>query len=216
MQFETRISSQGKHKLIIDDRIHLSTSSTKLSLELIEFCKQVDQINPNESVVRQLLVPFANKMKRGDSLLCNGNTVWNTDMLVKDLNKLLNKYKIENFTDYLYKFFTLSCGTIAHYNRHTWWGVFQPASVLLEFVKNLEKQSTTPDWQPDVAWVKTKLAEAVTSFPGKLKYKNELKCTECNGLYYPAGSNDVRCKNCGNHQNLEAQVDYDAMNDDGN
>ena len=31
-------------------------------------------------------------------------------------------------------------------------------------------------------------------------YTDDHPCTECNDIYKPTGANDIRCKNCGNHQ----------------
>lgn len=53
------------------------------------------------------------------TILYAGNTVWSKEKLIRDFKRIL-KNGISSLTDYLYEFFHLECGTIAHYNKQGW------------------------------------------------------------------------------------------------
>ena len=52
-------------------------------------------------------------------ILFDGNSVWSKKKILQDIKKI-KKYGMKKLTDYLYKFLSLSCGSIAHYNKYGW------------------------------------------------------------------------------------------------
>ena len=52
-------------------------------------------------------------------ILFDGNSVWSKKKIIRDIKKI-KKYGMNRLTDYLYKFLSLSCGSIAHYNKYGW------------------------------------------------------------------------------------------------
>ena len=171
MQF-TVDQSRNMQELLIDGR-HVRCDTQGTLLRLIEFCKQSDEEPTTEYELQKALLPFAESLSINAWVLVDGNIVWNVSRLVKDMNKLLNNYKIENFTDYLYKFFSLQCGTIAHYNRHGWWEEYQPASKFLEFVAGLQEKTSTPDWHYTSQLAKEKLSQLAKDLPEQPKDPDE-------------------------------------------
>ena len=49
-------------------------------------------------------------------ILFDGNSVWSKKRILKDV-KAVKIHGMDKLSDYLYKFLSLSCGSIAHYNK---------------------------------------------------------------------------------------------------
>ena len=85
-------------------------------------------------------------------ILFSGNTVWNKNKILKDI-RAVKKYGMEKLSDYLYKFLSLSCGSIAHYNKQGWISVYPIVYDLrLFFVENEYGQRVLnfiPTWKTD-------------------------------------------------------------------
>lgn len=88
------------------------------------------------------------------TVLFDGNTVWNTKRLLKDLKTIVKHDDMNKMTDYLYKFFSLSCGSIAHYNKYGWIDTYPTVSDLRRFFRRNEfgqsVLSYIPSWKSDV------------------------------------------------------------------
>lgn len=67
------------------------------------------------------------------TILYGGNRVWSRKRLVRDLMRILRSNDMGKLTDYLYDFFNLCCGSIAHYGKGGWIGVYPTVSKLREF-----------------------------------------------------------------------------------
>ena len=50
------------------------------------------------------------------TILFSGNSVWSKKKILRDIKKV-KVYGMKSLSDYLYKFLSLSCGSIAHYNK---------------------------------------------------------------------------------------------------
>jgi len=110
----------------------------------------------------------------------NGNTVWNKQRLVRDFKRILNN-GMKNLSDYLYEFFHLSCGSIAHFNKQGWIATYPTlASLRNFFVKNEYGEPVIthiPSWQADAV----EIAQAMDRLINKLQIK-QVRCNMCNRL----------------------------------
>lgn len=69
-------------------------------------------------------------------ILFDGNSIWSKKRILKDI-KAVKKYGMAKLSDYLYKFLSLSCGSIAHYNKLGWIDCYPTINHLkLFFMKN--------------------------------------------------------------------------------
>lgn len=115
----------------------------------------------SESTLRLAVIPFVESRKTDDWIMLNGNSVWNIKVLVRDMKRLLKKYDPKSFTEYLYQFFSLQCGSIAHYNKIGWFDEYPtPALLRSFFVKNELGQPVkgyAPVWHTDARLAQQKL-----------------------------------------------------------
>jgi hypothetical protein len=65
-------------------------------------------------------------------ILFDGNSVWSKKRLLKDI-QTVKKHGMTKLSDYLYKFLTLSCGSIAHYNKQGWIDCYPTVNGLKQF-----------------------------------------------------------------------------------
>jgi len=67
------------------------------------------------------------------TIIYGGNRVWSRKRLIRDLMRIIRSDDMGKLTDYLYDFFNLVCGSIAHYGKSGWIGVYPTVSKLREF-----------------------------------------------------------------------------------
>lgn len=108
----------------------------------------------SEPQVRKALLPFVEQnLGPSDWILYDGNTVWDVKRLMKQFKTFVKYYDYDHFTKYLYEFFHLQCGSIAHYNKAGWLSTYPTLDDLKEFFKKNEYGSTVqfspPDWHYD-------------------------------------------------------------------
>jgi len=112
------------------------------------------------------------------SISYSGNTVWNKAKLIRDFNKIL-KHGMESLSDYLYEFFHLCCGSIAHYDKQGWIATYPTlASIRQFFHRNEYGQSVVahmPSWKADAVEITIEMDRLLTKQPIKL-----VKCKLCN------------------------------------
>lgn len=95
-------------------------------------------------------------------ILYDGNTVWSYDRLVRDFRRAIRSGPSRvtehgngdyNLTNYLYEFFHLDCGSIAHYNKHGWIGTYPTKEDLKRFCRHnefgLDILRQQPRWASD-------------------------------------------------------------------
>jgi len=118
------------------------------------------------------------------NIKCNisysGNTVWDKQRLVRDFKRILNN-SMKNLSDYLYEFFHLCCGSIAHFNKQGWIAIYPTLSSIRHFfVKNEYGEPVIthiPSWQSDAV----EIAQAMDQLLNKLDIK-QVRCNICNQL----------------------------------
>jgi len=108
----------------------------------------------NESQVRKALLPFVEQnLGPNDWILYDGNTVWDVKRLIKQFKTFIRFYDYDHFAKYLYEFFHLQCGSIAHYNKAGWLSTYPTLDDLKGFFKKNEYgnivQFNPPDWHYD-------------------------------------------------------------------
>ncbi len=110
----------------------------------------------------------------------NGNTVWNKEKLICDFKRILNN-GMHSLSDYLYEFFHLSCGSIAHFNKQGWIATYPTlASLRNFFIKNEYGEAVIahiPSWQTDAV----EITQAMDQLLNKLQIK-QARCNICNQL----------------------------------
>ena len=108
--------------------------------------------NCGEGATRIVLMQLIEKHGIKCSVLYSGNTVWNRAKLVKDV-KAVVKNGMESMSDYLYKFLSLACGSIAHYNKGGWIDYYPTVDDLREFFRRNEfgerVSNHIPSWHTD-------------------------------------------------------------------
>lgn len=88
------------------------------------------------------------------TIIYDGNIVWSFDRLIKDFKTALgSKNSGYKLSDYLYKFFSLACGSIAHYDKEGWISVYPTKGDLKQFcMKNefgIDILTHQPGWASD-------------------------------------------------------------------
>jgi hypothetical protein len=139
-------------KLTTDSRINLygSNKGIETAEQLITAITELPTMDERQA--RLALQRLIDNKKIKASILINGNSVWSYDRIIKDI-KSVKKNGMSRMSDYLYHFLSLSCGSIAHYNKQGWIDVYPTIEHLKQFFCYNEfgqKVSTyLPQWKTD-------------------------------------------------------------------
>jgi hypothetical protein len=165
--------TEQKNMLLVANIGVRATKGEKDLLPLIEFL--MDKPEPkNEYELRKLLVSFIENHKMAGSLLVNGNLVWDVGKLLVHFQRLLNnaeyvngewRLKLSSFSNYLYDFLTLNCGSIAHYNKAGWLHTYPTKTALRSFFERNEYgrpvANYSPDWYYDARMAQASMAKMI-------------------------------------------------------
>jgi hypothetical protein len=114
------------------------------------------------------------------SITYDGNTVWNKEKLIRDFRKILNN-GMKSLSDYLYGFFHLDCGSIAHFNKQGWITTFPTMASLKQFFEKNEYGQPVidhmPHWKADAIEIVKEMVRLLKEQQIKL-----VKCKLCNTL----------------------------------
>jgi len=114
------------------------------------------------------------------SISYNGNTVWNKEKLIRDFNKIL-KHGMESLSGYLYEFFHLCCGSIAHFDKRGWIATYPTISSLRQFFHRneygLSVVAHMPSWKADAIEIAKEMNELL-----KAQSIKQVKCNLCSEL----------------------------------
>ena len=148
--------------------------------ETIKKLEDYLKINPisddtREVDVRKALLPFVEqKLGPAEWLLYDGNTVWDVKRLIKQFKTFVKYYDVKYLTEYLYEFFHLQCGSIAHYNKFGWFETYPTLDALKEFFKENEYGSSVmnypPDWHYDARLATEQMHTVLFGVGGKARY----------------------------------------------
>jgi hypothetical protein len=87
------------------------------------------------------------------TVLLNGNYVYDKKRILRNLQTIVRHNDMGRMSNYLYDFLHLSCGSIAHFNKHGWIGAYPTVSDLRRFfLKNEYGQrvlNSQPPWATD-------------------------------------------------------------------
>ena len=115
-----------------------------------------DLSNLSESKARLKLQKLIDEHNLKATILFDGNCVWSKKKIIRDIRKV-KKHGMQNLSDYLYKFLSLSCGSIAHYNKFGWIEFYPTLEDLKQFfIRNEFGERVLhyiPVWKTDVSQI---------------------------------------------------------------
>ncbi len=124
--------------LPIDKRVAIYGSSKQIQEAEIILLKNIPQLpNLTEPQARLKIQEVIDNENIKASILFDGNSVWSKKKILRDI-KRIKKYGMKKLTDYLCKFLSLSCGSIAHYNKWGWIDCYPTISDLRQFFRRNE------------------------------------------------------------------------------
>ncbi len=147
---------------------------TSMDIRIAESKIKETELTGDESKDRVILQAVIDLHKLKARILYNGNSVWSRNAVIRDLKKILTSGSTEkSLTDYLYDFFNLQCGTIAHFNKQGWASMYPDTdSIRRLFIKNEYGNRVLehiPRWQSDVILIVSEI-EGLLGIFGK-KYR---------------------------------------------
>lgn len=82
------------------------------------------------------------------TVLYAGNTVYGTKALVRDMKRIVKADDMSLLSNALYHFFSLACGSIAHFNKYGWIEQYPTVDSLRGFFKHNEFGENILSYQP--------------------------------------------------------------------
>lgn len=115
-----------------------------------------------EADVRRRLLSFVEEeLSPNEWILYDGNSIWDVKRLMKQFKVFVKHYDYEHFTKYLYEFFSLQCGSIAHFNKSGWFATYPDLASLKRFFKSNEYGQSVWSYPPDWHYDACKATEAM-------------------------------------------------------
>ena len=139
--------------LPIDKRVAIYGSNKNIAEAEIILTKNIpDLLTLTEPQARIKIQETIDHENIKASILFDGNSVWSKKKIMRDI-KRIKKQGMKKLTDYLYKFLSLSCGSIAHYNKYGWIACYPTIQDLRNFFRRNEfgqrVLSHIPVWKTD-------------------------------------------------------------------
>jgi hypothetical protein len=114
------------------------------------------------------------------SVSYDGNTVWNKEKLIRDFKRVLNN-GMHSLSDYLYEFFHLCCGSIAHFDKNGWIATYPTLASLRNFFERNEYGQSVvahmPSWKADAVEIAKEMDRLVKTLQIK-----QVRCNICRQL----------------------------------
>ena len=124
--------------LPIDKRVAIYGSNKNIAEAEIILTKNIpDLLTLTEPQARIKIQEVIDSENLKVDILFDGNSVWSKKKILRDI-KRIKKYGMQKLTDYLYKFLSLSCGSIAHYNKWGWIACYPTIQDLRQFFRRNE------------------------------------------------------------------------------
>lgn len=124
--------------LPIDSRVAIYGSNNNCTHAEIILLKNIPELPTlRESQARLKLQETIDTENIKADILFDGNSVWSKKKILRDIKKV-KKYGMKKLTDYLYKFLSLSCGSIAHYDKFGWIACYPTLTDLRQFFRRNE------------------------------------------------------------------------------
>jgi len=139
--------------LSIDNRVAIYGNKQSIEQAEIILLKNIPQLPTlSESQARLQIQETIDHENIKADILFDGNSVWSKKKILRDIKKI-KKYGMNKLTDYLYKFLSLSCGSIAHYNKFGWISTYPTIHHLKQFFRRNEFGQRVlnylPTWKTD-------------------------------------------------------------------
>jgi hypothetical protein len=132
--------------------IYGSAKEIEITKAILEKHLPKEQFNENESKARLLIQSLIDDYNVKAAILWDGNRVWSRKRIIKDIRAIIRR-GMSALSDYLYEFFHLCCGSIAHYNKQGWICEYPDIETIKGFLlKNEYGQSVLihqPYWASD-------------------------------------------------------------------
>ena len=140
--------------LPIDPRIAICGNKKTIEQAEIVLLKNIPQLpNLSESQARLKIQGVIDHENIRADILCDGNHVWSKKRILRDIRKV-KRQGMEKLTDYLYRFLSVTCGSIAHYNKYGWIACYPTIYDLRNFFRRNEFGERVltylPIWKTDV------------------------------------------------------------------
>lgn len=117
-------------------KIYGSQKNIKKCIEALEGLS-TEQLTKSEGEIRKTIANLVQEHNIEADILYDGNSVWNKKKVLFGIKKV-KKYGMKQMTDYLYKFLSLACGSIAHYDKFGWINNYPTLTALKNFFKRNE------------------------------------------------------------------------------
>lgn len=142
-----------RKQLPIDNRVAMyGNGETIEQAEIILLKNMPDLPSLSESQARIKIQEVIDSENIKADILFDGNSIWSKKKILRDI-KRVKKYGMEKLSNYLYEFFHLSCGSIAHYNKYGWISTYPTVSHLRQFFRRNEFGERVlnhlPAWKTD-------------------------------------------------------------------
>jgi len=114
-----------------------------------------------ECHVRKIIQDILDDRNISVTVLYAGNTVYGVKKLAADLKRVVKADDMGLLTDRLYKFLSLACGSIAHYNKLGWIDTYPSVDDLKRFFRCNEMGQSVLSYQPIWATDRIKVVKAL-------------------------------------------------------
>ena len=126
--------------------------STK-NIEAAEAALSTIVLPGNEEHDREVLQSLIHAERLSANILYAGNSVWDANLLVKNMKTMVKHDSVKRMSNYMYKFLSLACGSIAHFDKAGWINTYPTVDDLRRFFKHNEFGQPVsrhiPNWQWD-------------------------------------------------------------------
>jgi hypothetical protein len=136
-----------QYKMITDKRITLIGSAPKIAETslLLNDISSLAQLQ--EPAARRAIQQCIDTHNIRTIIMFDGNTVWHKKRILADIRRVKTRGML-SLTDYLYNFLSLSCGSIAHFNRLGWIATYPSIDHLRRFFRRNEYGQRVLDYIP--------------------------------------------------------------------
>ena len=143
-----------RQELTIDRRVVLFGSRKDISKAEQALTQSIPQLGTfSEPEARVQIQNCMDNQNIKAGILFDGNSVWSRARILRDI-KQVKKHGMQKLSDYLYKFLSLSCGSIAHYDKQGWIECYPTIEDLKRFFRRNEFGQRVlaylPQWETDV------------------------------------------------------------------
>ena len=131
-------------------KIYGSIREIEMAKAILEQNLSAELFNENESEARIEIQNLIDEHRIKATILWDGNRVWSKKRILKDVKAIIRR-GMQALSDYLYEFFHLCCGSIAHYDKQGWICEYPDINAIRNFFVRNEYGESVLEWQPSWA-----------------------------------------------------------------